>query len=357
MILLNVGPKSSASTWVSVIISEIIARFHGGQEFVRTYADSLNDVWRYPKSAECHMLIKSHHPRNDLCLLAKTGAAKVVMTMRDPRDCIASLMQRFDNSFEDSYRTIESSFAHIDPLSDAQALLLRYEDEFMNKVGTVEALCKLLQVKFDKSFAEGLIHKFEFDNMKKYTEAISTLPAHLVEKRMEGLTDRKTGFFAKHLSDGVIGKYADVLGAERSSLINARMGYYLNKYQYPTSSQTMDISCFSFGSDFTTKDQTIYISAGSDEQKCLVYGPYVNLPTGHWTAKFLVRSPSRSRFTFDVAADERPISMSQHDIGVDVVLHFFNGDPRSALEFRVHTIPQGRTPELFFSGVELSRKD
>jgi hypothetical protein len=91
-------------------------------------------------------MLKTHHIKRDLLLLIAAGAAKAIVPMRDPRDCVVSLMQRFHRSFDTALRDVSSSLAHIDAIPSRGVLALRYEDRFAEKRETILKIAAFLGV-------------------------------------------------------------------------------------------------------------------------------------------------------------------------------------------------------------------
>lgn len=357
MIILNIGPLSSASTWVGNIVAQIVQRGDPGREYIRSYADSLALLKRMPQTNRCNITMKSHHPGKELGLLAKSGAAKVIMTMRDPRDCVASLMQRFERPFDQSCRDIESSLAHIDEIWSSDVLRLRYESRFMDKVETIEQIATYLDVPLGRELIQNLHKRFSFSEVKKYIETIPSLPAS--ERNLDGgnISDRRTGFFANHMTDGLTGKYARVLDETQKCVVNDRFGYYLARFGYAAATEgNLRAACFYYNIETVQHDGNAIIDIQRDQKGCLVYGPYLNLPSGRWALEFRANSNNSTSYLFDVAANAERIGHLQGPVcpGRNK-LEFLNTDPANLLEFRIFAGPAAQSDRLTFSGVNLSR--
>ena len=132
--VLCVGLKSSASTWVFNVVVEILRASRGDiSQMSRTvspgaafepggvmsfYSDAIE---AFPEGAEHagYLVIKTHKPARSLRYLAGAGGAKVLISVREPRDAVASLMQRFDLPFETSSANLSSAHNMLSPWREA----------------------------------------------------------------------------------------------------------------------------------------------------------------------------------------------------------------------------------------------
>ena len=145
------GLPGSASTWaynaVKLLLENCYPRVYS------TYSDDLNDALCDAVVSYDVVLIKSHVPRKQLAALNAISKGFVVVTVRDPRDAIVSLMQRFGFDFEIAFRKVLESLRAIDAMCKGESVvLLRYEDHFTASPATIMRLAEELGVKASTAF-------------------------------------------------------------------------------------------------------------------------------------------------------------------------------------------------------------
>ena len=349
MIVITAGLLSSASTWANNIVRELMCARTPARPPASQFADTLSGL----PPAGGDLLLKSHHPRSDLCQLAAGGEARLIVTLRDPRDAVASLMQRFGRSFEQSCRDIASSLAYLDALPLDRALVLRYEDRFMDSPDTILAIARFLGIECTEALARTLAGRYSTNAVAVLAKAIPGLPSSQVRQEVDSMIHLETGFHTNHVTDARVGKHADVLDARQRVIVNGLLGTYLLRHGYSTGVPRIPVECFSLQANARRVESLVLLSAGEGSD-CMIYGPYMNLPAGRWEARFLMEAASDAEVLVDVALAGDGISAARLRLPPDRArtLEFFITDPASEIEFRVFS-PRGA--DVLFRGVELVR--
>jgi hypothetical protein len=355
MLILNLAVPSSGSTLISNVIGRLVTDARRGQ-FVSYFADRLSDVIAPQTAAEIDVLVKSHEPKNDLRLLAATRAVKGIVGVRDPRDCVVSLMQRFGRPFSDAYLDVANSFAHIAAVPMENMLLLRYEDWFPLTPSTVRSIANWLGLPCSRKQARGIAEQLEFSNVKAYVEQISTFSEDRLEKGVDGVFDPATGFSSKHLTDGSVGKYRTGFTPRENQIAESLLGVFLQKYRYSWSSPKIGSACFfPTGHGVRAEDGIVIKPLGSGKE-CCVYGPYIRLPVGVWRVRYQFSGRRSQVFDVDVAAGSSLLGQGTQVAGGRALsIDFRVSDCSLPVEFRIYAA--GQSGEILgkFEGVTLQQ--
>ena len=244
-IVLCLGLKSSGSTWLYNVVSQVLenaARPRRGQraraKTVQSfYADTIE---MFPKIDErAHVLvIKCHIPSAGLLLLTRLMRGIVIVTVREPRDAIVSLMQRFGHPFESSMKDVAQEAAQIVEIARApETRTLRYEDRFYEDVKTVSEIAALLGVRISRAAQKKIYQSLRRDAVEKKIEVLKS------KGRFGGVADPdrfdpKTQWHPGHVGDGKIGKYAAILSTKQQHQIIAATKSYCRKFGYSTKENT-----------------------------------------------------------------------------------------------------------------------
>ena len=336
MLVVTAGAPSSASTWVTNVVTDLLMVER--TTVFRVFADTLADV---PKlSGARDIVLKCHHPKPDLRILAATGAAKVILSIRDPRDCVASIMQRFGRDARQAIDDVTSSLAYLDDLSDEGALILRYEDRFFDDPGTVGLISDYLGLCVAEAERRQIGRRYEAGNVMALISTISAMPPSQTHTRSDSIEHIATGFHTGHISDRRSNKYRELLTEREIKFCEAVSSQAMVRYGYGGSNAVLPGRMFACTSLATPVGEKLEIGVG---QGCAVYGPYIRLPAGRWRASFMTSD--------SCAVDVYNGSSTLANGSSREPVEFKVEDPGAPTEFRVHA----SNLRNCFSGVELLR--
>jgi hypothetical protein len=118
--------------------------FHHTAPVASIYADGIGaDAKFFAKDSV--VVFKSHRPGRSFRDLLKRGDLSLILTVREPRDAVASLMLRWNLDFERALAQVEASARALARLAGHHPrLLLRYEENFLGRDETLAAVARFL---------------------------------------------------------------------------------------------------------------------------------------------------------------------------------------------------------------------
>ncbi len=153
-VVLCLGLKSSGSTWLYNVAIRILKEAHPGKGAVRAFfADNSAMI---PKGAEKAqvLVIKSHEPSTAILFFTRFARGQVLVTVREPRDSVASLMLRFGHSFESALKDVREGGKHVMALArSGGGWCCVTKDGFPDKERTVDEVAAFLGVKISRACA------------------------------------------------------------------------------------------------------------------------------------------------------------------------------------------------------------
>ena len=124
------GVYGSASTWLFNAAKLVLKSTYPLEKLYSTYSDTGPDSMSNLMGDARFVVLKTHAPSESLRKLALSDC-KVLLTVRDPADCVASIMQRFWLPFEQAVELVEQSTTTLVALANSvEHALLRYETGF-----------------------------------------------------------------------------------------------------------------------------------------------------------------------------------------------------------------------------------
>jgi hypothetical protein len=140
------GMYSSASTWAFNLVQKLAAAIVPDRPVTAGFVDSLLKDFDEANG----ILVAKTHATPIADELARRASA-IVVTVRDPRDAIASQMLHSKTSFDRAVRiTEESAVMCARFMTDARTTVLRFEDRFFDDPATVQRVSTI----FDGALSE-----------------------------------------------------------------------------------------------------------------------------------------------------------------------------------------------------------
>jgi tetratricopeptide (TPR) repeat protein len=224
------GLHSSGSTWMFNLVREICRT--QGIEFVSLHRDSeVNLPWEVLGSQL--IVVKTHNPLAGFQSIIAGCSEPAVITVRDPRDAVVSLMQRFPNSqaasFNEAVKTIAFSAQNLLSLLRLREVpVFRYEDGFVGSVETFNRIAAYLGTSPSDEGRKAILAGLAPEAVKKKISDLEQTGTI----RGEVIWDKDTHWHANHVGDGKVGKFKSILSpAEQHEIIEqtrefcVRFGY------------------------------------------------------------------------------------------------------------------------------------
>lgn len=224
------GMYSAGTTWlhnVGVAICEL-----NGLKVFGTYSDKVDGELLEELHRHDIVIAKSHHPTASSEAVLEMGAARLILPVRDPRDAIVSLMQRFTLDFASSFKSVSDCAANIMALEGKhQHLFLKYEDGFSNDVKTVLKLADYIGMPLAQDQAQRITDDFMPDKVRQKLKDMEN-KGLLDSANPRGSWDKQTNWHPGHVGDLAIRKHAKHLSAKQISMVNKATAAYIKRFGY-----------------------------------------------------------------------------------------------------------------------------
>jgi ADP-heptose:LPS heptosyltransferase/GR25 family glycosyltransferase involved in LPS biosynthesis/glycosyltransferase involved in cell wall biosynthesis len=220
------GLQSSGSTWLYNVVREICLQ--SGQKFASMYSDTAN--LPYDRLLDGFLIVKSHNPDASIINLMREYDISGVVTVRDPRDSVVSVMQRFGYSFEDAATFVEASSIFLSSLSAEISLqVFKYENGFVESTETICAITALLGLQLSAEEIASIMATLGPDGVKAKIGEL--LDAGAIQEG-QLVWDLDTAWHANHVGDRKIGKYAEMLNDDQQATVMERTISFRSRFGY-----------------------------------------------------------------------------------------------------------------------------
>lgn len=179
-----------------------------------------------------YLVVKSHIPSDPLLFVTRLTRGPIFLTIREPRDSVVSLMQRFRFTFDAALKDVAEEAARIAEFSRARdVILFRYEERFHEDPGTVAEIAALLGVRASKAVRQKIFASLTPRSVKRTITALQGRGAFGRVPKPEHF-DPATHWHPGHVGDGRQGKYAEFLSASQQAEVIARTRDYCRRFGY-----------------------------------------------------------------------------------------------------------------------------
>ncbi|WP_439493696.1 sulfotransferase domain-containing protein [Bosea sp. (in: a-proteobacteria)] len=206
-LIVTQGIYRSASTWVFNIV---LCLLRHRNIVISGYADDISNLQILLDQYGETFVVKSHIPTEEAALAFHFHSGKIVVTVRDPLDCVASLMRQFYMGFDESLDYItKSASATLRLVEMGSPLILRYETDTRGS-DTVKKIANHVQLEISDQLAQQMAQQFAPENVR------SEIDQMLTKKSFDGKSpriqfDAETHWHARHVGQGISNYFDDQL--------------------------------------------------------------------------------------------------------------------------------------------------
>jgi hypothetical protein len=226
------GMYASASTWLFNATRQVAGCVLPGTRVAGCYAETLGVLEALDPGVL--NIVKTHCLDREGTNYAAAHATHILISVRDPRDGVTSLMQHMRHSFVQALEKIETSGNYCGQFAnDPRAVLFSYEDGFTDDPATFTRLAGI----FNRQLGAGDISALHAANTRAAIDAkiaaLEQLPTAYTDPRSGDVVDTDTHWHRHHGNrTGEVGRYARLLPPEGIRIIETRMSGFMEQFGY-----------------------------------------------------------------------------------------------------------------------------
>jgi hypothetical protein len=152
--------------------------------------------------------------------------------VREPRDAIASLLERFGHGFESALRETARQSARIAELARSEDMIVyRYERGFCDRMETVREIAAALGIRVNKAARERIFRSLTREAVKQKIDKLEKRGS-FGEKPNADSFDPRTHWHPGHVGNGRVGKYKKILSPAQQKQVLAATRDYCRRFGY-----------------------------------------------------------------------------------------------------------------------------
>jgi hypothetical protein len=223
---------ASGSTWLYNAARDTARALHPGRDIAGTYAERM-DVLRQLRPAALN-IVKTHDLGRAEAQFMAANATAILISVRDPRDAVTSLMQHMRHSFAKALERVERSGAFCGALAaDPRAEILSYDAGFTDDPATFDRLAAALGGTLDDSQRATLHAASRREVIEAKIARIEELPTMSRDEKSGDVVDLDTQWHRHHSGrSGEIGRWRRLLPPEAARVIERRMSGFMQQFSY-----------------------------------------------------------------------------------------------------------------------------
>jgi tetratricopeptide (TPR) repeat protein len=228
------GMHGSASTWAYNVVRQIAASAYPATRFKEHFVRTLADVAGLDQPGHTH-IVKTHQIEDEDAVAALSKRAEaIIITIRDPRDAVTSLMLYMHEGFDRSLSLIEKSSRLCARFAgEKRSLLLCYEAGFTNDAATLDRIAGTIH---HSLAATDRMRIFASSRRGAVETLIAELPhqrTSLIEISSDDLMDPVTQWHTHHAGrTGEIGRWRHMLTEAQVFEVERRLGDWMDRFFY-----------------------------------------------------------------------------------------------------------------------------
>ena len=222
---------ASGSTWLFNAAREVAAVLYPTQRVAGHYAEEMRALKGLPPALN---VVKTHELSPAAAEFLAGRADKILVSLRDPRDAVTSMMQHMGQNFPQALQRVEAS-AHFAArfAGDARSTLFIYESGFTEAAGVFDDLAAALGGRLTAAQRDELFAATRRDKIEEKISRLAELPCVWRNPVNGDLLDRDTQWHRHHAGrSGESGRWRRMLPAREAAHIEQRMADFMRSFGY-----------------------------------------------------------------------------------------------------------------------------
>ena len=227
------GMYASGSTWLFNVALQVGASLTPASPPVGRYITNAGEL-DLDQGAIERAIVKTHDvddaTAETLCRLAST----LLISIRDPRDCVSSLVLYQRYPFELALKAIEDSARCCGRFTaEPQSLVLRYEDDFTNNPSTLDQIASSFGGHLPEEDRARIFAGNSRFGIESRIAALDTLPTAIHDARTGDVVDPATQWHRHHARrSGEVGRWRHMLTLADIARVEHRLGDWMRRFGY-----------------------------------------------------------------------------------------------------------------------------
>jgi hypothetical protein len=223
------GMQASASTWVYNLALDLARLFMPHQPVKGIFVPYRGHLQQLDDTVP---VVKSHGVDAPTEASLSRRAHAIIISIRDPRDCVASLVKYHNSAFWEALQDVEyaaATCAHL--ANDRRAIFLRYETQFTEKPETIDQIAAVFGQPLSPAQRNLAFQNSRREAIEKLISKLEQCPS--AQRAGNDIYDAERHWHKVHANrTGAIGKWRDTLTPRDVARIELRLAPWMREFGY-----------------------------------------------------------------------------------------------------------------------------
>jgi hypothetical protein len=232
----GLGMYASGSTWVFNVLLKLAEALAPGLPRETRFIAYERDIGILAAPSPRLLLVKSHETDAVAEAALADAAELIVVSIRDPLDVVASVMQYQKKPFARALDLVEEAADQCArQATDPRALLLRYESGFVDDPATLDRLAARFGAVLSAADRSRIFAATRRREVERHIAGMASRPGVLVNRESGDLLDPSTHWHSHHANrTGEVGRWRRTLSGREVALVQERLAAWMATHLYPT---------------------------------------------------------------------------------------------------------------------------
>lgn len=228
------GMYASGSTWVFNAALKIAAIVAPAKPAIGRFVVAHHELDLLQDSTHL-AIIKSHDTDEAAATELARLADGVLLSIRDPRDCVTSLMLYQRYRFADALASVERTARYCARfVAHPKVSVLRYESGFIDDIATLDLIARSLGGELTSADRLQIFAETRRPAIEAFIARLDALPTALRHEASGDVVDTATQWHTHHADrTGEVGRWRSMLTAQQIAAIEQRMQDWMAAFGYP----------------------------------------------------------------------------------------------------------------------------
>lgn len=229
------GMYASGSTWVFNAAMKVASSLFPARPIIGRYVTSHQEL-NFPPDPMAVAIVKSHDADEAAANDLGRRASVVLLSIRDPRDCVSSLMLYQGHPLAAALAAVERSTRPcLRFTTDRRTLLLRYEDGYIDDPATLDKIAQVLGgAPLPAADRARIFAETRRAAVERHIAGMATLPTALHDPASGDVVDTATQWHRHHARrSGEVGRWRHMLTLAEAASVEIRLRHAMGALGYP----------------------------------------------------------------------------------------------------------------------------
>lgn len=218
-----IGLYASGSTWLFNAGKKIAAASGLGAGLVSCFVTNKPELV-FP-AGTVTAIVKTHETDRAAADTLAAQSEAIWLSIRDPRDCIASLMMYQDCTFDEALEMTEDAARFCLLIQHhPRTTLFQYEDNFFDDPATLDAIASSFRSNLKAADKARIYAETRRSAVEAYIKTFPHVPTVVSQPEAGHFVDLDTQWHTHHVGrDGEVGRWRRLLTAGQAGVVNERL--------------------------------------------------------------------------------------------------------------------------------------